>query len=299
MKSVSKQLYPYEGHFLEVREGVRMHYLDEGSGPPVLMVHGNPSWSLYWRRLVAELSPDHRCIVPDHVGMGRSDKPGDDQYTYTLESRVQDLTRLVDELGLDEVTLIAHDWGGMIGTAWAARFPEKVKRLVMINTGAFTNPKDQKLPFTVWLARNTPVGALMVRGFNAFSRGAVRYCVTRKPMSDELAAAYEAPYDSWDDRIATLRFVQDIPLGPDDPAYKVVAETEAKLEAFRDRPALLLWGEKDFVFDLSFLAAWEKFWPQARVVRYPDCGHYLLEDAPEEVAAEVRAFVDAHPVGAA
>jgi len=295
MRTVPAELYPYQGKYLDL-DGHKLHYLDEGSGPAVIMVHGNPSWSLYWRRLVAELSADHRVIVPDHIGMGLSDKPGDDAYAYTLGSRVDDLTRLVDHLGLDDVTVIAHDWGGMISMAWAARHAERVKRLVMLNTAAFHNPKGLKLPPSVWLVRNTPVGALLVRGFNAFSWGATRTCVTRKPMSKSLAAAYTAPYANWSERIATLRFVQDIPLRKGDPGFDIVSETSERLDRFSETPTLLIWGEKDFVFDLAFLEEWERRFPHARVVRYPDCGHYVLEDAPDEIAAEVRSFVDAHPV---
>jgi len=144
VNTIPRELYPFEGRYFDRGAGVRMHYLDEGEGPPVVMVHGNPTWSFYYRQLVLALRDGHRCIVPDHVGMGLSDKPGDDRYAYTLAQRVDDLEALLEHLGVDrDVTLVVHDWGGMIGMAWAARHPERVARLVILNTAAFPLPSDK------------------------------------------------------------------------------------------------------------------------------------------------------------
>src|SRR5690606_5870175 len=159
VRSVPGELYPFRGRYFDVG-GARMHYLDEGTGEPVVMLHGNPTWSFYYRELVRALSPRYRCIVPDHVGMGPSDKPGADRYEYTLERRVDDLGALLEPLGVErDVTLVLHDWGGMIGMAWAARRPERVARLVILNTAAFPLPDDKPFPWPLWLTR-TPVGAL-------------------------------------------------------------------------------------------------------------------------------------------
>ncbi len=281
--------YTFHNRFLHWR-GSWMHYLDEGKGRPVLMVHGNPTWSFYYRNLVGSLRDGHRCVVPDHIGCGLSDKPGDDAYTYTLSRRVDDLERLVEHLGLDELDLVVHDWGGMIGFAWAVRHPDKVRRIVVLNTAAFHNPKGQKLPFGLWLGRDTALGALLIRGLNAFSGWATRLAV-KKPMSKELRDAYTAPYRSWGDRIATLRFVQDIPLGPEDPAWGVVTETEQQLERLKGKPMLVCWGERDFVFDGPFLAEWERRFPDAEVHRFPDAGHYVLEDAADAILPLVGKFL--------
>ena len=135
-----RELYPFEGHFLD-RGGLRYHYLDEGRGAPVLMLHGNPTWSFYYRDLITALRGDYRCIAPDHIGCGLSDKPGDDRYNYCLKSRVDDLEALADHLGLIErLTLVVHDWGGMIGMAWAVRRPQRLARLVGVNTAACLPP---------------------------------------------------------------------------------------------------------------------------------------------------------------
>jgi cis-3-alkyl-4-acyloxetan-2-one decarboxylase len=298
VRPVPRALYPFDGRYLPLHDGIRMHYLDEGRGDPVVMVHGNPTWSFYYRRLVQALSPRHRCIVPDHIGMGMSDKPGDDRYSYTLRRRVDDLGTLLERAGVDrDITLVVHDWGGMIGLAWAARHPERIARLVILNTAAFPLPHDKPFPWPLWLTR-TPIGALLVRRFNAFSAVASRVCVTRSPMPEDVRRAYTAPYDSYDDRIATLRFVQDIPLAPGDRGWDVLEETAQKLHVFENTPALICWGDRDFVFDHAFLREWRRHLPNARVVRFPDCGHYVLEDAADEVIPLIARFIDDHPLPA-
>jgi haloalkane dehalogenase len=290
---VSEDLYPFEPHWLTLPSGHRMHYVDEGPRdvPVVLMLHGNPTWSFYWRRLIAALSPTHRIIAPDHIGCGKSDKPGDDAYSYQLEQRVQDIESLVEQLGLQDITLAVHDWGGMIGMGWAHRHPDLVARLVVLNTAAFPMPSTKRLPASLWLARDTKAGALLVRGFNAFARGATRLAVTRVRLPKAVRDGLCAPYDSWDHRRAVLRFVQDIPLKESDPSFSIVREVGEHLHQFNDRPVLICWGDRDFVFDDHFLRVWKSALPDAEVHQFPDCGHYVLEDAPEEIEQLVRRFL--------
>ena len=288
--------YPFQSHFLD-RSGLRYHYLDEGSGAPIVMVHGNPTWSFYYRRLVTAFCPGYRTVVPDHIGCGLSDKPGDDRYDYTLARRVEDLEALLEHLGIEkQITLIVHDWGGMIGMAYACRHAERIARLVILNTAGFHLPVGKAFPWQLRLVRNTPLGALLVRGLNLFCRGAARYCCTRRPLPAKLRQAYLAPYDSWAHRIAVYRFVQDIPLKPSDRAYALVSEVEERLERLRGVPMLICWGERDFIFDVDFLAEWTRRFPEAKVHRFPDAGHYILEDAGAEVEGLVRRFLDEHPL---
>jgi haloalkane dehalogenase len=291
MKRIPQELYPFESNYLDLG-GFRLHYLDEGSGDPVLMVHGNPTWSFYYRHLVQGLRERWRTIVPDHVGCGLSDKPGDSTYAYTLENRVDDLSRLVDSLDLgDRITLVVHDWGGLIGLGWAARQPERVRRLVILNTAAFHLPVGKAVPWQLKLVRNSALGVGLVRGFNAFARGATRMACTRIKLSRQVRDAYCAPYDSWANRIATARFVQDIPLEPGDPGYDLVTQVSDRLSLFSDRPVLICLGEKDFVFDFHFLNEWRRRFPQAQVHSFADCGHYVLEDAREEIGDLVERFL--------
>jgi len=292
--AVDPALYPFEGRRFEVG-GHQLHCLDEGAGPPVLMVHGNPSWSFYYRDMVRALRSTHRCIVPDHIGCGLSDKPGDDTYDYTLGRRIDDLDALVEQLAPGPLTLMVHDWGGAIGLGWAARHPELVERLVILNTAAFHNPRGLSIPPSLWLARNTKLGALLVQGLNAFSAGATRLAVERR-LPAAVRKAYIAPYDSWDTRVATLRFVQDIPLSEQDPAWAHIEAAAAGLSHFTETPALICWGERDFVFDAPFLDEWQRRLPQAEVHRFPDGGHYILEDEGPAIRGHVQRFFDAHPV---
>jgi haloalkane dehalogenase len=286
-----KKYYPFTGRYLDL-DGLRYHYLDEGTGPVVVMVHGNPSWSFYYRDLVLALRDRYRCIVPDHIGCGLSDKPGDERYDYTLARRVADLERLLDTVAPDgKVDLVLHDWGGMIGMAWASRHPERVGRLVILNTAAFPLPPAKRFPLALRICRDTVLGALLVRGFNAFALAASFVGCKRNPMPRELRRAYRLPYDSWQNRIATLRFVQDIPLAPGDRGFDLVESVAAGLERFRDRPMLILWGELDFVFDRHFLVEWQRRFPQAQVHRFLDAGHYILEDAREEVVPLIASFL--------
>jgi len=296
VRPFDRALYPFSPHYFDRGEGLRMHFLDEGNGPPVLMLHGNPSWSFYYRNLVLALRGTHRCIVPDHIGMGLSDKPGDGSYEYLLAQRITDLEALVASLDLHEpLTLVVHDWGGMIGMGWAIRHPEQVDRLVILNTAAFPLPAGKRLPRLLKLAR-TPLGALLVRGFNAFACGAARIGCARHGMSAQISAAYRAPYDSWANRIATLRFVQDIPLHLADRSYALVHHVAENIGIFNATPAFIVWGGKDFVFDHEFLAQWRERLPSAKLRYLADAGHYVLEDAADEVIPLIAEFVrSSHP----
>lgn len=291
--------YAFDRNYLDL-DGLRYHYIDEGprdaDTEAVVMVHGNPSWSYLYRNLVPRLTDRFRTIVPDHIGCGHSDKPNDARYQYTLARRVSDLGALIDGLNLAKVHLVVHDWGGMIGTTWAVQNPDRVLSLTAMNTGAFHLPNAKPLPFTIGLARTPGLGALMVRGLSAFSKGANRYCVTRAPMRREVAAGFLEPYDSWRNRIAVHRFVQDIPLNSGHPTWDLVSQTQDTLERLKDVPMLFCWGMRDFVFDRHFLAEWVRRFPHATVHRFDDAGHYLLEDAGEEVFPLVRGFLLDHAV---
>jgi haloalkane dehalogenase len=256
------------------------------------MVHGNPTWSFHFRRLVEALGPSHRAIVPDHIGCGLSDKPDDSNYLYTLESRVDDLEALLAHLDVDrDVSLVLHDWGGMIGMAYAARHPERIARIVVMNTAAFHMPKSKTLPRALWFCRDTLLGALAVRGLNAFAKGTARIGCTRYPLARDVRRAYVEPYDSWDHRIAIHRFVQDIPLRAGDRSFELVSWVQDRLPELAEVPMLIAWGMKDFVFDHHFLGEWIRRFPRAEVLRFEESGHYVLEDESERLVPAIAAFV--------
>lgn len=293
-----RELYPWQGHRLDVGGGVRMHYLDEGAGEPLVMLHGNPTWSFYYRNVIRAFSGRYRTIVPDHVGCGLSDKPGDDRYEYVLERRVADLDRLIDHLSLgDDLTLVAHDWGGMIGLVWAMRNLDRVKRLALFNTAGFGLPPGRILPWQIGVIRHLPRFSFPIRGLNAFVRGALHSCSVRPGrLTPQVKAAYLAPYDSWANRIAVQRFVEDIPLAPGDRSFALVDQVSSQLGRLAKIPVFIGWGAQDFVFDDHFLAAWRQKVPHAEVHRVADAGHFVLEDAHEELLPLLAHFLDRNPV---
>ena len=290
--------YPFASHFATVKD-LRLHYLDEGprTAPAVIMLHGNPSWSFYYRHLVSALSTSHRCIVPDHIGMGLSDKPAAADYDFGLDRRVDDLEALLDKLRIkDNITLVLHDWGGMIGMSYAHRYPQRIKRLVILNTAAFHLPASKKLPWQLTLSRLPLLNSILNQGFNAFCRGAVKYCVTRKAMPDDIARAYLAPYDNWQNRLAVRKFVEAIPLKAGDDGYASVDAVDKNLEQFSKLPLLICWGMKDFVFDRHFLVEWQRRFTRAECHQFDDAGHYILEDAKEDIIPLVEDFLARHPL---
>jgi haloalkane dehalogenase len=284
-------LYPFQPRTFD-RHGLALRYLDEGSGEPVVMLHGNPTWSFYFRNLVRAIRDQYRCIVPDHIGMGQSDKPPTTKYDYSLKSRIDDVEVLLDSLNVtSNITLVVQDWGGMIGMGYAARHPDRIKRIIATNTGCTRLPKSKPFPWSLWLGRNTALGRWLILKRNYFCRKAADWCVTRKPLPPEVREMYLMPYDTPEHRIAVLKFVQMIPLSERDPGYDIVKGVEESLSKFTAVPTLLLWGMKDFVFDQHFLAEWQRQFPHAETHTWLDCGHYLLEDATDEVIGKVKAFL--------
>jgi len=224
--SAFRHLYPFKSRYLDIN-GLKYHFLDEGRGEPVVMVHGNPTWSFYFRELVKGLSAQFRVIVPDHIGCGLSDKPGPGQYDYRLQNRVDDLEALLDHLELQEkITLVLHDWGGMIGMAYALRHPQRIRAFVIMNTAGFFPPKDKILPMRLRLVRNVgPLASLTVQGLNLFALGAL-FLAAHKRLPRAVQTGLTAPYNCWDNRIAILKFVQDIPVGKNDPSYGLVKHVD-------------------------------------------------------------------------
>ncbi|MCC6126312.1 MAG: alpha/beta fold hydrolase [Pirellulales bacterium] len=283
-----RSLYPFASHELRL-DGFRYHYLDEGAGPVLLLAHGNPTWSFFWREIVTALRGEFRLIVPDHIGCGLSEKPSPAEYSYRLARRVADLNRLVQDLDLREITLVAHDWGGAIGMGAAVKDPGRFARFVLMNTGAF---RASSCPWKIRLCRIPVLGQLAVQGLNLFVKAALTQ-TTAKPerMTPAIKAGFSDPYDSWANRAAVYRFVQDIPLKPSHPSYQTLVEIENGLAQFRDRPACLIWGMQDWCFTPWFLEKFREFLPQAEVHRIADAGHYVVQDSPEEVVRIMREFL--------
>ncbi len=288
-----RSLYPFESHYVGVGGAtpeVRMHYVDEGEGRPVLLVHGNPTWSFHWRRLICELRQRHRCIAPDHIGCGLSDKPQD--YDYRLARRIDDLCLLLERLELADVTLVAQDWGGAIGLGAAVRMPERFSRLVLLNTAAF---RSHRMPWRIRVCRTPVLGALAVRGANAFVRAALSMAMEHpERLTAQECAGIAAPYDSWANRVAIQRFVDDIPMAAGHPSYSTLVDVEQGLRTLTHLPVQLIWGMRDWCFTPAFLDRFLEYFPNAEVHRLEDAGHWVMEDAPDDVIGNVMRFLDVH-----
>lgn len=289
-----RPLFPFAPRSFQTAAG-RLHYVDVGprDAPVLLCLHGNPTWSFYYRRLIADLSARYRVIGLDHLGCGLSDKP--QNYPYKLANRIADVRAFAESLDLRRITLIVHDWGGAIGLGFAQVEPERIERLVISNTAAFPS---RRIPLSIDVCRVPGFGALAIRGLNVFSRAAlIRAVAHRERLSPAIRAGYLAPYASWRDRVAQLRFVEDIPMRPEHPSYALLASIGEGLGKFAGHPILLLWGERDFCFDRSFFDEWRWRFPRAAAELYPDASHYVLEDAHERILPRLAGWLEATDAG--
>ncbi|HEX4146260.1 MAG TPA: alpha/beta fold hydrolase [Pirellulales bacterium] len=285
-----RSLYPFASHEIRL-DGWRYHYLDEGQGETLLLVHGNPTWSFYWRELIRRWRERYRVIAIDHIGCGLSDKPR--HYPYCLAQHVENLTTLVRRLDLNSITLVAHDWGGAIGVGAALAEPDRFSRFTLMNTAAF---RSREIPLRIRICRTPLLGPLAVQGLNAFARAALWMAVERhERMTPQVRAGLLAPYDSWQHRLAIQRFVDDIPLAASHPSYGTLLAIEQGLPSLAGRPWQFIWGMRDWCFTHHFLQRFLDFFPQAEVHRLADAGHYLVEDAHQRIGPLVEQFMTEHP----
>ena len=238
--------YPFDSHWFEA-DGFPLHYIDEGNGPVLLMVHGNPTWSFAWRHLVRELSSDYRVIAIDHLGCGFSAKP--QNADLTLDGHIRRLQALVELLDLQDIGLFAHDWGGAIGMGCAGRNPERFKRFALMNTGAF---RSQRIPLRIAACRIPLVGTFGMQGLNLFSLAALKMA-SEKPLSDAAKAGLIAPYNNWNNRRAVREFVHDIPLKASHRSYDTLLGVEQGLEQFRESSHAADLGDEGLVFHATLL----------------------------------------------
>lgn len=285
---VASDLLPHISSELPV-DGHRLRYLDVGSGDQtILCVHGNPTWSFYYRRLIDRFSGNYRVIAVDHIGCGRSDKPSRNSFDYRLAVHRDNLVRLIDQLDLTRITLVAHDWGGAIGLSSLLEREDRFERIVLLNTGAFPPPY---VPWRIAACRFPLLGTLAVRGLNLFARAAVSMAMSRQRLSSDAARGLLAPYDSWANRVAIDAFVRDIPMSSRHPTYQTLSTLEKRLPDLAGYRSLLVWGMRDWCFRPECLRRFEKAWPDAASVEIDDAGHYVLEDAPEETLDAIERFL--------
>ena len=271
-----------------------MHYIDQGprDAPALVMLHGNPTWSFYYRHLIRPLAEHWRVIVPDHIGCGLSAKPRN--YAYRLAQHIDNLERLINHLELRSLRLVVHDWGGAIGMGYAVRHPDNVAGFVVFNTAAFNVPV---CPLRIRVCRIPGLGALLVRGLNGFSRAALQFATSQPDrFTAQVKAGYLAPYDSWSNRVAVHAFVRDIPLETDHPSRSTLDQIESGLAGLSGHPAILIWGADDFCFtQATFLPIWRTHFPNAQCHVLEHAGHYVVEDAHERILPLMNKFLGQTP----
>ena len=279
--------YPFEPHFISTPQGA-MHYLDEGHGSPVLMLHGNPTWSFLYRRLVKPVSIQHRAIVPDHIGFGLSDKPSNEK-DYSIERHIDNLETLLLELDLTDVTLVMQDWGGPIGLGAAARHPDRIARLMILNTFGFyppaigMDPDNLKLPPPLLLMRSRGVGDFLVRRLGFFDNVVMKLATANSKGLKAVHHAYRQVFQNAAERAGVMAFPRLIPTTSSHPvAQLLLNETGPFLDRF-EGPVDIVWGLKDPLFPVAALEAWKQRLPQAHVTELGNAKHYLQEDAPDIV----------------
>lgn len=274
---VDEELFPFESRFVDL-DGCHLHYIDEGAGPVLLLLHGNPTWSFLYRHLVAALNDRFRCIVLDYPGFGVSTPPAG--YGFTPAEHAETLERFLLALELTGVTPFVHDWGGPIGLAVAARHPDRVRALVIGNTFAW--PVDGDRHF-VWFSRlfGGTLGRFAIRHFNALVN-LIPAATRRRRLSSKEMAHYRRPLSTPTSREATYVLPREILASSD-----FLREVEAGLERLRDVPTLIVWGDRDVAFRAVERQRFEELFSGHVVVELAGAGHFIQEDAPQEIAGAI------------
>ncbi len=284
--------YPFRPHFFDTEEG-RLHYVDEGVGPPVVLVHGTPTWSFVYRDLITRLAAaGHRVIAVDHLGFGLSDKAGrgSSSAAYRPEDHARRLEALIDRLALTDVTLVVHDFGGPIGLSYAIEHPERVARLIVLNSWLWPLDGDTRIARGSRLAASL-LGRFLYMRLNASPRWLIPASYAdRRRLSARVHQQYLAPFPTPPSRLPLWVLAREL-LGSS-AWYDALW---SRRERLRGKPALLLWGSRDPAFGAPYLSRWREGLPDATVVELPDAGHFVQEEAPNEVASHVIGFLARHP----
>jgi haloalkane dehalogenase len=277
---IPADLYPFASRFADVA-GCRIHYIDEGSGPALLLLHGNPTWSFLYRQVVLQLRDRHRCIAVDHPGFGLSAAPAG--YGYTPAEHADVLEKLLLELDLRDVTMMVQDWGGPIGFAVATRHPERFAGFVIGNTWAWPKSDVGTQLFSRLLGG--PIGRRLILNHNVFVERILPGGVRRTTLTERVMNAYRGPFPTPASRRPTAVFPREILA-----SRPFLAHIEGDLPKLRDRPALLVWPTKDVAFRERERRRWEQLFPDHQTVLLEGAGHYIQEDAPGEIVAAIRGW---------
>lgn len=275
--------FPFQPHF-ETINGFRMHYVDEGEGEPVLCLHGMPTWGYLYRKFIKKLSATNRVIAPDQMGFGKSDVPQDKEYR--MEEHVDNLKELLIKLDLQDITLIVQDWGGPIGFGFAVDVPERIKRLVIMNTSVGVMSEDKK----PWYAMLEEKGIYnqFIMNIEGLIKGGIH---NKEKVTDTMIKAYTAPFPSEEYYLGALAWPKDIPVGKEHPSAVIMQHVRDNLDKLSNKEKVLIWGLKDPIFPEKTIDWWHKIYPNIETHEIPNAAHFLQEDAPKEIISIIQDFI--------
>ena len=284
---IDKAEYPFVSHYLATPAG-RLHYVDEGQGSVIVMIHGNPTWSFMYRKLIKQLRPYHRCVAMDHLGFGLSDKPGD--WSYTPEDHTANLSALIEHLKLDGITLMVQDWGGPLGLAYATQHPEKIARIIIMNTWAWpVNHDPHYIAFSSFMGG--PIGRMLIRRYNFFTKTLMRQIYgDKEKLTDSIHSHYLQALASPDERKGCYVFPRQIL-----QSTNWLTQVWHDISKLKDKPVLIAWGMKDVAFREKELKKWEKTFPSALSIRLDSVGHFVPEEAPDELYDVIATVLQDNP----
>jgi cis-3-alkyl-4-acyloxetan-2-one decarboxylase len=284
--------FPFEPRYQQVAEDVRLHYVEQGRGEPVLLLHGNPTWSYLYRNFIPPVAEaGFRAVAVDHMGFGRSDRPPGHR-RYHLRAHVDNLLAFIRGLDLRDVTLVMQDWGGPIGLGAAVEEPDRIAHLVIMNTWVAVLPEGTRIPFHQPFLQ-AGLGEILALGANLFMEA--MFAGMRPDSATPLVAeAYRAPFPDYYSRVPILAFARDIPIGENHPTSRYMREIGEKAASLH-RPTLLVWGMEDRTFPPLILEGWKTLYPDAEVLELPQARHYVQEDEPEAIASRIVEFLQKNP----
>jgi len=282
--------FPFKPNFKKIN-GFQMHYVDEGEGEPIVCVHGEPTWGYLYRKFIPSLTESNRVIVPDHMGFGKSDTPQDKPYI--LAQHIDNFTKLLLELDLKDITLVFQDWGGPISFGFATAYPDRVKRLVIMNTGIGVLPAGAK----TWISDMEERGILedVLGDMDMYIPRMFASTLMHGTAIETMIRAYAAPFPDRSFCIGAIAFPRDIPVGDDHPSAATMRSIQKKLGLLKDKAKIIIWGMKDPIFPRLVLDWWRKVYPDAESHELVEAGHFLQEDAPEKIVTIITNFLRKNP----
>ena len=275
--------FPFEPHYMELN-GFKMHYIDEGSGDPILCLHGMPTWGYLYRNFIEKLSKGFRVVVPDQMGFGKSDVP--ENKRYLMEEHVSNLKKFILKLDLRKITLIIQDWGGPIGFGFAVDYPERIKALVIMNTSVGVMKEGRK-PWYAPLEEKGIYSEFIKNVSNLIKMG----IYNKDKITETLLKAYSAPFTKEGSYKGALAWPKDIPIGDSHPSAEIMRHVRNNLKNLKEKPKVLIWGMKDPIFPEKMISWWQKIYPNIEVHRIEEASHFLQEDAPDKIISIIQNFL--------